>query len=383
MKCDKIFETIDSLEKTYISFWEDVCNIESPTNDKAGVDAVGNYFEKAAKERGWRIERFPQSVAGDVLCITMNADSDAAPLTLSGHMDTVHPHGLFGYPPVRIDGEKIYGPGVTDCKGGIVAAFLCMDALDRCGFNARPVRLLLQSDEEGGSGASQKATINYMCEKASDSVAFLNLEGYNVGKVCVQRKGIVTFKFAVTGKEAHSSMCATLGANAIAAAAKKIIDMEKLKDKHGLTCNVGVIKGGSVPNTVAGYCEFYANVRFANAEQLAWVREYAKEIADREDVPGCTCTLTESGSRLAMERVERNLALVGTMNRAFAENGLPTLEPNFNLGGSDAAEITAAGIPCVDSIGTSGASIHSVHEYGWLSSLCEAAKRMAAVACNI
>ena len=39
-----IFEKIDSLNGKYIDVWEDVCNIESPSNYKEGVDAVGNYF---------------------------------------------------------------------------------------------------------------------------------------------------------------------------------------------------------------------------------------------------------------------------------------------------------------------------------------------------
>ena len=42
----KLLETIEELNSLYISVWEDVCNLESPTADKAGVDAVGNYFKK-------------------------------------------------------------------------------------------------------------------------------------------------------------------------------------------------------------------------------------------------------------------------------------------------------------------------------------------------
>jgi len=383
MQYEALFKAIDALYDTYLSVWEDVCNIESPTSDKAGVDAVGAYFLRLAEARGWKTEVFAQPVAGDVVCITMHPEAAAAPVTLSGHMDTVHPKGLFGYPPVRRDAEKIYGPGVTDCKGGIVAAALAMDALAQCGFSARPVRLLLQSDEEGGSGTSQKATINYMCEKAKDSIAFLNLEPYGGEKVCIQRKGIVTFKFAVTGKEAHASVCATDGANAIAEAAYKIIEMEKLKADDGLTCSVGVIRGGSVPNTVAGYCEFYANVRFATKEQRDYVTRYAKEVADTVRVPGCTCTVTESSTRMAMEYAERNVELMETMNRIFAESGLPVLSPSFNRGGSDAAEITNAGIPCVDSLGVEGGAIHSADEFAWTESLRESAKRMAAVISSI
>ncbi|MBR2461118.1 MAG: M20/M25/M40 family metallo-hydrolase [Clostridia bacterium] len=380
MRCKQLFETVDSLYDQYVTFWQDVCNIESPTSDKAGVDAVGDYFIREARERGWKIERCAQASAGDVVVITLNPEADNAPVILSGHMDTVHPKGLFGYPPVRIEGDKIYGPGVTDCKGGIVAGFMAMDALERCGFTSRPVTLMLQSDEEGGSRVSGKATIEYMCKRAQGAAAFLNLEPYSRGKVCVARKGIITFKFTVTGIEAHSSLCARTGANAIADAAHKIIELEKLKDDGGLTCNCGVIQGGSVPNTVAGSCEFLANVRFVNSQQLEWIKDYAQKLADTVHVPGCSCKLEVYGSRLAMEYSERNLILADTVNRIFTENGLQPLEAVRYHGGSDAAEMTSSGVTCLDSLGTEGDYIHSADEFGLLASLPESAKRMAAVA---
>lgn len=385
MNCEKIFAEIDALNDSYIQIWEDVCNIESPTKYKEGVDAVGRYFADMARERGWLVEIFEQPVSGNVVCITMNPDAKGKPLSLSGHMDTVHAVGSFGTPAVRKDGEKIYGPGVTDCKGGIVAGFFAMDALYRCGFDSRPIRLLLQSDEEVGSSFSQKATIGYICEKAKDSVAFLNLEGhaYPSAQVCIQRKGIATFTFAVTGVEAHSSNCATSGANAIAEAAHKIIELEKLKDKDGLTCNCGLITGGTVVNTVPGFCEFKANLRFATQEQLEWVKEHMQKIADTVYVKGCTTEVTLSGFRVAMERVERNLELVEKINRIFEANGLSQLAPAKRKGGSDAADVTAAGIPCIDSIGAGGGSIHSPDEYAYLASLAESAKRIAAIAVEL
>lgn len=385
MNAETIFAEIDALNDAYLKVWEEVCNIESPTKYKAGVDAVGEYFANRAKARGWQVEILEQPVSGNVVCITMNPEAKGSLLCLSGHMDTVHPVGSFGSPAVTRDGEKLYGPGVTDCKGGIVAGFLAMDALARCGFCDRPVRLLLQSDEEVGSSFSQKSTINYICEKAKDAVAFLNLEGhsYPSSQVCIQRKGIATFTFAVTGVEAHSSNCATNGANAIAEAAHKIIELETWKDKDGITCNCGLIAGGTVVNTVPGYCEFKANVRFATQEQLAWVKEQMQRIADTVYVQGCTTEVTLSSFRVAMERVDRNLELVEKLNRIFAANGLSTLAPAKRKGGSDAADVTAAGIPCVDSIGAGGGSIHSPEEYAYLASLAESAKRIAAVALEL
>lgn len=374
----KIFESIDSLYETYLDVWEDVCNIESPTSCKAGVDAVGRHFIRMADERGWRIDIGSQEVAGDTVCITLNPEVDAQPLALSGHMDTVHPIGLFGTPAVRRENGKIYGPGVDDCKGGIVAAFLAMDALDRCGYRARPIQLLLQSDEE--HDLSGKTTIRWICEKARNAAAFLNLEGHTAGKVCITRKGIATFTFEVTGVEAHSSMCATQGANAIAEAAHKILELEKWKDDDGLTCNCGVISGGSVPNTVPGKCVFKANVRYATQEQLDWARKEMQRIADTVHVSGCSSTVTLTGSRVAMEYTARNEELVCQLNKAFAQAGLAQLEPVRRNGGSDAADVTMFGIPCVDSVGVTGGRIHSPEEYADMVSLKEAAYRIAAAA---
>lgn len=379
MKCKKLFETIDSLYDEYLDVWEAICNIESPTRCKEGVDASAKLLINMAVARGWKVETVPCEKAGDAVCITLNPDAPDSPISISGHLDTVHPIGSFGTPAVRRDGEKIYGPGVNDCKGGVVAGFLAMDALDRVGFRARPVQLLLQTDEEVGSGLSGKKTINYMIEKSKNAIAFLNLEGHTPGEACLIRKGIVTFTFTVTGIEAHSANCAEAGANAIADAAYKIIELEKIKDADGLTCNCAVISGGTVSNTVPGRCEFKANVRFATQEQLAWMRDYVQKLADTVHVPGCKCTVNQPKGRAAMEYCERNAALLEKMNRIYAENDMPELKVGRRKGGSDAADLTVAVIPCIDSIGAEGGKIHTTEEYAYLESLRRSARRVAAV----
>lgn len=380
MKCEKLFATIDRLYEKYLNIWEDVCNIESPTADKLRVDAVGNYFSDFAKEKGWEVEILDSPTSGNVVCITLNPDVNVAPITFSAHMDTVYPVGFFGAPAIKREGDKIYGPGVTDCKGGLVAALLAMDALDRCAFRGRPVRFLLQSDEEGGSRFSNKATIRYMCKKALDSVAFINLEGGTEGKVCVERKGILTYLIKITGIEAHSSLCATDGANAIAAAATMISKLEGFKEKDGITCNCGTIKGGTTNNTVAGYCEFGINIRYANQEQREMIAKVVYDLASAPTVEGCTIEVEEYGTRPPMERVKRNLALLDTANEIWRENQLSPLVPAKGIGGSDAAEITEAGIPCLDNLGPIGGKIHSPEEFAIMPTLKLSAKRLASIA---
>jgi len=379
----QLFDAIDSLYDRYVQIWQDICNIESPTAYKPGVDAVGDYFIAMARKRGWQVEILPQSAAGNAVCITMNPDAPGAPVSLSGHMDTVHPVGSFGSPAVRIEGDTIYGPGVCDCKGGIVMGMMAMEALDRCGFRARPVQMLLQSDEEVGSSLSDGETIRWICEKAKNSAAFLNLEGSTAGEICLIRKGIINFTFTVTGKEAHSSKCAAEGANAILEAAHKIIELEKIKDADGLTCCCSVISGGTVSNTVPGSCTFKANVRFANMEQLAWIREHMQKVADSVTVPGCTTAVNNPGYRNAMEYNERNAKLLVRINEIFVENGFTALKACKRSGGSDAADVTVFGIPCVDNLGAEGHEIHSAREHARLSSLRDGVKRLALIVRDI
>ncbi len=382
---DKLLQIIDELNPEYVKMWEDVCNIESPWNHKAGVDAVGEYFIRYAKERGWQVEVFEQEHAGNVVILTMNPEADAAPIAFSGHMDTVHELGSFGYPAVKVDWEnnKIYGPGVTDCKGGIVAGILAMEALRRIGYQARPVVMYLQSDEESGGKLSADATINYICEKAQGSVAFFNLENSSTGQVCLGRKGIVSFDFTVTGVEAHSAGCATNGSNAILEAAYKIIELEKFKDKDGLTCCCSMIHGGTKHNIVPGECKFVANVRFSKMSQLDEFMQTAQRLCEDIRVPGCSCKMVMPRLRPAMELCDRNIDLLNRMNAIWRENGFDVAKQGFSAGGSDAANVSYSGVPTVDGMGTLGGNIHTPMEYGILSSLAEYAKRLAVVALNI
>ena len=383
MNYQNVFSQIEALAARYLTVWKECCELESPSIDKAAVDKCGQYFIDFAKEHGWQVEVLEQPISGNAVCITMNPEVNEKPLALSGHIDTVHPVGLFGDMPVRIEGDTIYGPGVCDCKGGIVAALLAMDALEKCGYKKRPIQLLLQSDEEVGSKLSNKATINWMCEQASDAVAFLNLEGSTAGKACLQRKGIICYRLIITGKEAHASRCATEGASAVLDAAHKIIALEKLKDAEGLTCNVGTVDGGTAANTVPGKCELLANIRFATQDQLEWVKGYVQEIANTVHVPDCTCEFKQESFRVAMEYHERNVQLLDKLNDIFAECGMEHLAFSKGTGGSDAADVTVYGIPCIDNLGVEGKGIHSIHECADIPSLAHSAKWMAAAALGL
>ena len=377
--CEKLFKTIESLNDEYIKFLTDICSIESPTDYKEGVDLVGNYFIDKAKEKGWLVEIQKQQISGDVVCITMNSQSKGAPVCFSGHMDTVHPLGSFGETPVRLDDEKIYGPGVIDCKGGLAASFMAMDALEKCGFDKRPVKLILQSDEENGSRNSGKRTVDYMVEKAKGCIAFLNTETYTNGGLIVTRKGICKYKFEIIGKSAHSCRCGS-GASAICEAAQKIIRLEKYKDSNLITCNCGIISGGTAENTVPEKCTFTADFRFNTEEQRKEIEQFVKEISETSFVEGTSCLLTLASFRCAMVETEENLELFYKIKKIYSENELPDVGLIYSFGASDTADLTQRKITCLDGFGTEGGNIHGLGEFAYIKSLMQSAKRLASVA---
>lgn len=379
MNCEKLFSAIDLLNDEYVKFWIDVCSVESPTDFKEGIDRCGEMFIEKAKQYGFDTDIHSETVSGNCVCITMNKDADAAPVVFSGHLDTVHPLGFFGNPPVRLDSENIYGPGVCDCKGGAVASLLAMAALHKCGFTSRPVKLLLQSDEENGSRTSGKSTVKYMCRCSRGSIAFLNAEPHRPGSVAITRKGISKYMFEITGKAVHASMCYN-GASAIAEAAHKILELEKFKDENGITCNCGIIKGGTAENTVPEKCTFTADIRFATNEQREKADRLVEEITNKSFVEGTKCITRLLSTRVAMERCDKNVALLDKINEIYKEIGLPELSGRDVKSGSDASDISAFGVPTLDSLGAEGLGIHSINEYARISSLAESAKRLASVA---
>ena len=373
-----LFKEIERLRKKYIDFWVKVCNTESPTDYKEGVDKVGKLFIEAAVKFGWDYEIYPLDVSGDCVCITMNPASSKNPVSLSGHMDTVHPVGSFGSPATRIKGDRIYGPGVADCKGGLVAALMAMEALHNCNYNERPVMLLLQSDEENNSRTSKKDSVKYICEKAKNSIAFINCEAQRGESAILYRKGILAYKLTVKGKGMHASKCYN-AVNPVCEAAHKIIEFEKFKDADGITCSCGVINAGTVSNAIPDECSFTVDIRYSTLEEKERIKEVVQEISGRSYLEGTTCEVEALSDRIGMFPCERNKLLLDKMNEIFKLNNMPTLIDRLSTGGSDASYVTECGIPCVDSVGVLGDFVHTLDEYAEISSLVQAAKRIAAV----
>jgi len=378
----KVFDKIDALSDKYLNVLIDACNIESKTEDKEGVDKVGNYFASIAESMGYVIKKKEFEKAGNVYSFTYNPSGAKKQISLSGHMDTVHKKGIFGYPPTRIEGDYVYGPGVNDCKGNIAVELLVMEALKACGYDERPVKLILQSDEEVNSYLSDHETLAFMVKEAKDSAAFLNAENIDEDRcLAIGRKGITTHKITIYGKKIHAGSC-TEGANAIKEAAYKIVEFEKGNDSDSITFNCGIISGGDATNIVPDKCEMFVEYRFKNMQQKKTADEKFREIVAKSYVEGTLSKAEQISTRLPMEPDEKNKKLVEIINEICKQVNIEPFGMKETSGGADSAYPSLAGIPTVDSIGIEGSGCHTLNERARISSMAEMAKVVAAVIIN-
>src|SRR5471032_338625 len=190
--------------------------VESPSEDKAGVDRAGALVAGWAVELGGKIKRHKQKAAGDVLEVRFGAQGKArGRVMLLTHLDTVWPMGTLKKMPWRSGGGKIYGPGILDMKAGVVMALEAIAALqhlDSQGLGKmRPVTLLLNSDEEVGSTVSRPVTEAL----ARECAAVFVLEPAQDLAYKTSRKGVGHFDLRVEGVAAHSGVDFERGHSAV------------------------------------------------------------------------------------------------------------------------------------------------------------------------
>src|SRR5660398_31770 len=70
--------------------------------------------------------------------------------------------------------------------------------------------------------------------------------------MCIREQGTVDYVVTITGRAAHAGVEPEKGRSAILEAAHQVVGLHALAGRWpGVTCNVGVIEGGTRPNVVA------------------------------------------------------------------------------------------------------------------------------------
>ncbi len=362
---------IKALYPKYLELLKELVEQESKTEDKEALDRVADIIESFSKKEGYSVERIPFKKAGDCLLITLNPYAILPHILFTGHMDTVHPRGSFGEKPFTVAGDRAMGPGITDMKGGIVIALMVMEALKKAGYDKRPVKLFLISDEELSEGLTGDEGRSLIIKNAEGAAAAFTMEGDTEDSVVIGRKGSIRYRVEVTGKAAHAGKEYGKGISAIKEACLKILEIEKESDPDNITYNCGIIEGGTSVNVVPEKCVFHLYNRYWKIKDLEYLRERVERIINTSFIPGTKAAFQVIGTRPPMEPTEANRKLFDHINKVSGKIGMGKRRQAMEACGSDAAYTVLGGAPSVCNMGIRGGKIHSTEEYAYPLSMME------------
>lgn len=345
--------------------------IESPTDDPAAMARMTDRAEADYQAIGARVERIPGSRGhGDHLLATEDRlcppeAADGPGLLLLSHLDTVHPLGTLGGPlPFRVEGDRAYGPGTEDMKGGAYLALAALRQLARDGRRTRlPVRHLLVSDEEMGSPSSRE---HIEREARRARFVLVTEPARSGGRVVTARKGSASFSVVARGRPAHAGVEHPLGRNAVREIAHQVGVLEAMTDyPREITVNVGLIEGGSRINVVPEHARIEVDVRFPSAAAGEEMVARIHALTPRD--PDIRLSVEGGINRPGYEKSPAIAALFGHARALAAEIGF-ALEDLKTGGGSD-GNFTAAIAPTLDGLGVDGDGGHTLDERLYISSI--------------
>jgi glutamate carboxypeptidase len=333
--------------------------LESPSDNKSAVDRLGEFLAEQFAAAGGQPKFHRQSERGNHLQVDFPGANFQRPIMLLGHFDTVWALGTLAKMPWRVAQGRAWGPGSYDMKAGITLMLHALAALREVrGQLARPVTVLLNTDEEVGSHSS-RATLEKLARESA-AVLIMEPSAGLKGAVKTARKGVGEYCLKVSGVPAHAGISPQEGASAIRELAHQIVKVSEFTDlKRGISVNAGVIEGGTRSNVVAAEASALIDVRIARVRDAAYIDKklHALRPVNRK----CRLQLTGAINRLPMERTEGVAALYGKAREAAARIDWKLDEASTG-GASDGNFTAALGVPTLDGLGAVGEGAHAFNE---------------------
>ena len=360
---------------TYIEELRTLCAIDSDSYNKVGLDVMAAWLGERMRGIGMDVSIIEREEWGNDLLGVLRGTGQGTVLLL-GHTDTVYPPGTASARPLRVEGETVYGPGVSDMKGNVLAAIYVIEALQALHFtDYGEIRFLCVSDEE----INIRHCHDVMRQACQDCQRALVLEAARAnGDIVSARKGHTWYALTAQGCSAHAGVEPEKGRNAIVEIAHQVLQFQDLNGwREGITVNAGVISGGTVANVVPDFAKVVFDLRFLSHDDRKATERRFHELMEQRRIPDVELTLevapdikgpmmrTSASVQLA-EQAQHIAQLLG-----FSVNHVST------GGGSDASFTSEAGIPTLDGLGPVGGRDHSPFEYLMLDSVAPRAALLA------
>ena len=348
--------------------------VSSPSGDVPGAEEAIALCSALLPTEA-RIERVPCSTPGSAPdLVAMVSGTGSRRLLLVGHVDTVIGYDSHG--PLRRDGERLYGPGTADMKGGVVLALGVARALAARTDSFAELVVLLVTDEEWRSHdfVHVKRFAGFdacLCFEAGER----RTEGQEA--VIVRRKAAGTLRVTAAGRAAHSGSAPHQGRNALLALASAALSLSEHHDPSGaerLSVVPTVVRSGAAFNVVPADGELIFDMRADRLDAFAAVLAAIPE--------------EHAGVKLQgrMERqwpgMDSQPQTAELLERASARLGRKVV--GVGRGGASDASHFASTIPLtVDGLGPRGGGAHTPEEFVLSASLRERAEVALAVAFQV
>ncbi|MGH9579391.1 MAG: M20/M25/M40 family metallo-hydrolase [Terriglobales bacterium] len=329
-----------------------------------GEAARGKWLEQRFLERG--LEGVQVDEVGNVLGLLRGTRTEAGVVAISAHIDTVFPAG--SPLEVRREGNRIYGPGISDNGAGVIALLALAGALRDSAVRPGSSILFVGNVGEEGEGDLRGMRHLFTASPYKDGIAYtVVLDGATTDTIVTQGLGSRRFEITVHGPGGHS--WSDFGApNPILILSHVLESLSRLPlpGEPRTTLNVGVIGGGTSVNSIPESAWARIDIRSASVGEIDRLEGALREIVAVEAgsksarAAGVRFEVKIIGSRPAaeldprsrivevMQAVDEHLGNPSHLHRASTDANIP-----FSMG-AQAISIGAGG---------KGGDAHTLHEW--------------------
>lgn len=214
---DRIRPWLEARSDEIASLLLSLVSVPSITLDEGPVQDV---IERAMRDRGWEVDRWEatrEEIAPYIvhvgeqeryegrpnLVATVPGTGSGRSLMLQGHVDVVDPGDpeLWTRAPWgERDGDRIYGRGSCDMKGGVVTMMIARQALAETGIDIRGDVLIATTvgEEDGGLGALSTILRGHRANGVL-------ITEPSERRLVIAQGGSLVFRITVPGKAAHGA----------------------------------------------------------------------------------------------------------------------------------------------------------------------------------
>ncbi|MBK6596123.1 MAG: M20/M25/M40 family metallo-hydrolase [Burkholderiales bacterium] len=339
---------------------ERLVNIESGSTNLDGIRALSQFLESELVAMGAKVTRHTSTIQGGADNIAGRIEGTGTKhFLMMAHMDTVYPVGTLAKAPFRIDGNRAFGPGIADDKGGIAVILHSIRLLlERGSKDFASITVMFNSDEEVGSRGSS-ALIQAL---ARDSDYVFSYEPTTALKemMVMGTSGTAIVTAKVKGRAAHAGANPEAGVNALTEAADLILRTQDLDDKaRGLRFNWTIAKSGTVRNVIPDEATIDADLRFMRNEDMDSTLSKLKERAAQTRLPEAKVEISATVGRPAFVAGDQGKRLIDKANAIYKTLGHEIVVVPLTGGGTDAGFAALSGKPVIEGMGLPGFGYHS------------------------